>query len=245
MQLLPIQYRAGDRALTGFLADGSGGRRTAGVLVAHESPGLTAHSKERAAALAALGYVAFALDLFGRHDLELDDARRLSAEVMTTPGVMYQRAHAALEVLAAQEHVDSTRLAAIGFCLGGVTVLELARHGDPLQCVIGFHPGLKRPAGSPDGPITANVLMMMGDLDPIAPQADREEFARSMTAARARWELHVFGGVGHSFTNPAIDSYGLDGFRFDAEATRRSWSLALSFLELHLQRTNDDGGGGS
>jgi dienelactone hydrolase len=218
------------------LADGSNGKSAAGILVAHESPGITEHVKWRAEALAERGYVAFALDLFGARDLDLDEARRQSSLVMMTPGLMYARANAALTVLANQANVDSGRLAAIGFCLGGVTVLELARHGAPIKCAIGFHPGLKRPAGSPDGAIRAKVLMMIGDRDPIVPQEDRIAFAQSMNAAGADWELHVFGGVGHSYTNPAIDAYGLPGFGFDARANSRSWQMALMLLSEQVGR---------
>ena len=242
MNLRPIDYRSTDgAALRGFLADGSAARASndlgaakaraaPGVLVAHESPGLTEHIKGRAIALAEHGYVAFALDLFGAHDLALEGARRHSSLVVNTPGLMYTRARAALDVLASHPGVDAARLAAIGYCLGGATVLELARHGAPIMCAIGFHPGLKRPAGSPDGPIAAKILMMIGDADPIVPHEDRVAFAQSMTAAGADWQLHVFGGVGHSYSNPAIDSYSLPGFRYDATADRRSWEMALALL---------------
>jgi dienelactone hydrolase len=234
MTLQPIEYEVDGTRLTGLLADGSQGRTVPGVLVAHESPGVTEHIRGRALRLAEHGYVTFALDLFGGHDLPLEDARRHSTLVVNTPGLMFARADAALRVLAAQERVDASRLAAIGFCLGGATVLELARHGAPIKCAVGFHPGLKRPAGSVDGPITARILMMIGDLDPIVPQEDRVAFAQSMTAAGADWELHVFGGVGHSYTNPAIDSFGLPGFAYNARADRRSWEMMLRTLREQL-----------
>lgn len=230
MTLRSITYQAGDTKLMGFLADGSNGRTAPGVLVAHESPGVTEHVKGRALRLAEQGYVAFVLDLFGAHDLALDEARRHSKAVMETPGLMFARANAALDVLADQAHVDPAQLAAVGFCLGGVTVLELARHGAPIRCAIGFHPGLKRPAGSPDNAISAKVLMMIGDRDPIVPQEDRVVFAQSMTAAGADWQLHVFGGVGHSYTNPAIDAYGLEGFGYNGDTDRRSWAMMLAML---------------
>ena len=91
-------------------------------------------------------------------------------------------------------------------------------------------------AGSPDGPIAAKILMMIGDADPIAPQEDRLGFAQSMNAAGADWELHVFGRVGHSYTNPGVDAYGFPGFAYDAQAARRSWQMALAFLSEQLVR---------
>jgi dienelactone hydrolase len=232
--LREMRYQADGVALTGFLADGSGGRPAPGVLVAHEAPGLTEHAKGRALALAEQGYVALALDLYGARDLDLEEAFRQSVQVMTTPGLMYARANAALEALSDQACVDAGRLAAIGFCLGGVAALELARHGAPIKCAIGFHPGLQRPPGSPDGAIDAKILMMIGDADPVAPPEERAAFIQSMNAAGADWELHVFGGVGHSFTNPEIDARKLDGFRYDARADRRSWRMALALLNEQL-----------
>jgi dienelactone hydrolase len=236
MPLQSLEYECDGVKLSGFLADGSRGTPAPGILVAHESPGITQHVQGRTLALAQMGYVAFALDLFGKHDLDLDEARRQSSLVMSTPGLMYARANAALAALARQPTVDRERLAAMGFCLGGVTVLELARHGAPIKCAIGFHPGLKRPAGSPDGPIAAKILMMIGDLDPVVPQEDRVAFAQSMSAAGADWQLHLFGGVGHSYTNPAIDAYGFPGFAYDARADERAWQMARKLLDEELGR---------
>jgi dienelactone hydrolase len=148
VNLCRIPYHCDGVPLTGLLADGSRGASAPGILLAHESLGVTEHVKQCAERLAGLGYVALVLDLFGVANLDMADARRYSAEVMTTPNLMYKRTTAALELLAAQSNVDSNRLAAVGFCLGGVAALELARHGAPVLCAIGFHPGLRRVAGS-------------------------------------------------------------------------------------------------
>lgn len=235
MALEPITYEQDGIELTGYLADGSGGGTAPGILVAHESPGITDHIRARTLAFAEQGYVAFALDLFGAHDLDLDEARRQSSLVVHTPGLMDSRMRAALHVLTSRQTVDPNRIGAVGYCLGGAAVLELARHDASIRCVVGFHPGFLRPAGSQDGPIRAKVLMMIGDQDPIVPQEDRVAFARSMDDSLADWELHVFGGVGHSFTNPAIDSYCLTDFAYDADAARRSWVMALEFLQEALR----------
>jgi dienelactone hydrolase len=233
--LREIDYRADGLACVGYLADGSGSHPAPGVLVAHEAPGLTEHAKGRARDLAEEGYVALALDLYGARDLDLAEAHRQSVQVMTTPDLLHARAWAALEALAAQPSVDAARMAAIGFCLGGVAALELARHGAPISCAIGFHPGLQRPPASPSGPIGAKILVMIGDEDPIAPPEERAAFIESMRAAGADWEMHLFGGVGHSYTNPAIDAFGLPGFRYDPPADRRSWRMALALLDEQLR----------
>jgi dienelactone hydrolase len=150
--------------------------------------------------------------------------------MMQTPGLMLARASAALEALAAQPNVDRRRLAAIGFCQGGIVAAELARAGAPILCAIGFHPGLLRPAGSPDGPIVAKVLMMVGDRDPVVPPAQRAAFAAEMDEKGADWQMHVFGGVGHTYTNPRIDALGIAGFAYDAKAERRAWAAAFALL---------------
>jgi len=109
-----------------------------------------------------------------------------------------------------------------GFCLGEVVALELARDEAPIRCAVGFHPGLMRPRGSSTGRVSAKILMMIGDEDPIVTTDDRESFVREMKGAGADWQLHVFGGVGHSYTNREIDALAYPGFRYDARADRRA-----------------------
>lgn len=228
--LQAIDYEAGGVRLTGYLADGSCGPRAPGVLIAHEAIGINAHVKARAERLAEHGYMAFALDLYGSANLDVSEAQALSAEVMRTPGLLLGRARAGLNVLANLASVDPSRIAAIGFCQGGSAVLELARSSAPLRAVIGFHPGFHRPAGSVDGPIAAKVLMISGDADPVISEEDRAGFIAEIRKAEADWQLHLLGGVGHSFTNPDIDAYGYAGFNYDEVADRRSWQLMLDLL---------------
>jgi dienelactone hydrolase len=229
-RLKAIEYSSDGVALTGYLAEPEGTGQAPGVIVVHESIGMNAHVKSRADSLAALGYMAFALDLYGSVDLSLDAVRQKSAEVLHTPGLLQKRARAGLDVLADQPRVDPDRIAAIGFCLGGLTVLELARTDARLTAVVGFHPGFQRPAGSVDRPITAKVLMMTGDADPVVSEDERQAFMQQMREANADWQLHLFGGVGHSYTNAKIDEYGFPGFAYDAAADRRSWQLMQSLL---------------
>lgn len=205
-----------------------------GVLVAHEAPGLNEHVKARAQALAKIGYTAFALDLYGEEGFPLSEAMERHNALVSSPGLVRARAEAALDALLSVPSVDRSRIAAIGFCQGGITALELARVGAPIRSIVGFHPGLTRPAGSADKPIAARVLMMVGDEDPVIPPEDRTAFAAEMKSKGADWELHIFGGVGHTFTNPAVEALGQAGFRYSPRADRRSWQMALSFLEETL-----------
>lgn len=225
-----IEYSIDGVALTGYLVEPEGHGQAPGVIVAHEAMGMNEHVKARAEALAALGYVAFAIDLYGEAGLSLEEARDKSEELMRTPGLLQRRALAGLDALITQPRVNRNRLAAIGFCQGGSTVLELARTDAPLRAVVGFHPGFHRPAGSVDRPITAKVLMMSGDADPVVSADDRATFMKEMRAANADLQLHLFGGVGHSFTNVKIDEYGFPGFAYNEAADRRSWQLMQCLL---------------
>ncbi|MFM0348191.1 dienelactone hydrolase family protein [Paraburkholderia sp. RL17-347-BIC-D] len=232
IQRQTIDYFHADLRMTGYLADGSDASGKApGVLLAHEAPGLSVLMHQRADALAELGYVAFALDLHGSIGFNQAESRRRHAELMETPFLIRDRAIAALDVLVSQSRVDPGRIGAVGFCQGGITVMELARARASIRCAIGFHPGLKRPNATPEGPIDARVMMMVGSEDPLAPADDRAAFAAEMAAAGAAWEMHLFGGVQHAFTNVGIERLGLAGFHYDARATRRSWAMMLDMLD--------------
>jgi dienelactone hydrolase len=231
MTLVETSYDVDGVRLTGFLADGSGGAKVPGILVAHEAPGIGKHVKEKAALLADRGYLCFVLDMYGQVNLSLDEARAQSRILMADAALLRRRARAALDVLAGHAHCDSSRLAAIGFCLGGIVALELARDRAPLRCVVGFHPGLMKPSGSTTTSIDSKILMMIGDDDPVVPGEDRAAFAREMEQAGADWQLHVFGGVGHSFTNPDVDALGLPGFSYDERASNRAWHIMLTFFD--------------
>jgi dienelactone hydrolase len=230
MEEREVTYRSGDVTMTGYLVDGSRGAPAPGVLIAHEALGRDDRMTIWARKLAAQGYVALALDLYGE-SFPLAEMQARHDQMMAGDGLIRNRAMAALDVLADQPNVDRARLAAIGFCQGGIVVTELARARAPILCAIGFHPGLKRPAGSVDGPISAKLLMMVGDSDPVIPPADRAAFAAEMKAKDADWQLHLFGGVGHTYTNPRVDTLNMPGFAYDAVAERRAWTMALSLLD--------------
>ena len=233
MDLEPISYQASGRTYTGFLADGSSGERVPGVLVIHEGGGLTGHTKERAARLAEeLGYVAFAMDLFGP---EVETPVPGQPETMAAAQAVVRglrddvaefraRVKAGLGLLEAHPHVDPARLAAIGYCFGGAAAIELARTGAALAAVAGFHAGILPGSAEDDAAIRARVLLCHGADDPVVPAAQILAFTEALSAAGKDWQLHLYGGVGHSFTNREIDAWKLPGFAYDAEADRRSWA---------------------
>ena len=231
MTLQVVEYACDGVQLTSHLALPAGGSDLPAVLVAHEASGMNDNIQSRALALAERGYAAFALDMYGVDGVSRAESNELVTRLMETPGLLVNRAKAALATLAALPSVDPSRMGAIGFCLGGVVALELARVGSPIKCAVGFHPGYVRPRGSSGDPISAKVLMMSGSADPFATEDLRAQFAAEMTSKDADWQLHLFGGVGHTFTDPAIDALELPGFGYDADADRRSWAMMLALLE--------------
>jgi len=231
MRTQDIEYRIGDKTFMGYLADGSHGAKTAGVLVAHEGGGMTGHPKERARMLAELGYAAFAMDTFGEAIRSQDQAMAHVKSLMNDLPTLRARADAALALLKSQPNVEATRVGAIGFCFGGTTVLELARGGAELSCVVGFHAGLQTSAPEDAKNIRCPVLICTGTNDPIVNAEHRDAFAAEMTAGGVDWRMILYGGVGHSFTNREIDAYKFPGFRYDARADQRSWRAMLDLFE--------------
>lgn len=231
METRPIVYDCEGTSLSGYLADSAPYTEKPAILVAHEAFGINDHIRARTRRLAELGYAAFALDMYGAEGFSLSEAVSRHTELMSAPGLMHARASAALRILMDLPGVDRKRMAAIGFCQGGITALELARGGAPIRCAVGFHPGLMRPVGSLDQQIQAKVLMMVGDQDPDVPAQDRAAFAAEMERKQVDWQLHLFGAVGHAYTNPDIDRLNRPGYRYDPSADKRSWRMMLALLE--------------
>jgi dienelactone hydrolase len=228
-----IRYQADGASMVGHLAfdDQRAGQRPA-VLVSHEGSGLDQHARGIAEKLAALGYIAFALDYFGDGKRPPPEQLRKRMGVLAgDPGLIARIAQAGLDVLLGQPAADADRVAAIGYCFGGIVSLELARTGADLKAVVGFHPGFTPPRPADSAKIRASVLMCCGTEDPFATPEDRLAFEAEMREARvADWRLELYGGVKHSFTNPAADELGMPGFGYDSDADRRSWSAMLDLF---------------
>jgi dienelactone hydrolase len=235
-----IEYDVAGTTMAGYLAidesAGGGDDRRPGVLLSHEGSGLDDNVRSRAERLAALGYVAFALDYFGGgRQPPMEQAQARLRELIGDPDDVRRLARAGLDVLTDQPGVDFGRLAAIGFCFGGSMSLELARDGAPLRVVVGFHPGLASTRPDDSANVVASVLMCCGSDDPIIPVEARNAFENEMRAAHvADWRIEVYGGVGHSFTNPAIDARNFPGFAYDERADRRSWQSMLDLFHERL-----------
>lgn len=228
--LQPVSYEFGGNVFHGLLADGSGGACVPGVLIAHEGPGITDHIRRRTQEIAALGFIAFALDLYGVADPSMDEAKGFVQALRADLDELRGRTKAALGVLKGRPTVDRKRLAAVGFCFGGTAVLELARSGEAIAGVVGFHAGLDATRPEDAKNIRAPILVCLGADDPIVTEEKRRIFAAEMTKGGVDWQMQVYGGAGHSFTNRDIDAFGFPGFAYNAAADRRSWAAMRAFF---------------
>ena len=229
-----IDYRDGDVSLKGFFAydERQSGKRP-GILVMPEAFGLGAHAKERVQRLVELGYVAFGGDPYGDgvEAADLPGAMKLAGPLTQDPAKFRARGRAALDKLASFAQVDSTRLAAIGFCMGGTFGLELARDGAPLRGVATFHAGLQTQRPAVEGQVKAKLLVLTGADDPFVPADQVIKFQEEMTKAKADWHLISYGGTVHSFTNVDAARIGNPGLAYNKLTDERSWKAMASFFE--------------
>ncbi len=233
MQHETLTYEADGLTMKSELFFDPGAGPRAAVLVFPEAFGLSRHSISRAERLASMGYVALACDLHGDARLvdDLQEAIGLLQPLFADPSKIRARAAGGLHALTARAEVDVGRIAAIGFCFGGTMALELARAGADLKAVVGFHSGLGTNAPKTDAQaIKARVLVCIGADDPMIPHAQRAEFETEMRDARVDWQMHLYGGTVHSFTNEEAGHRNMpEAIRYSAEADARSW---VSLREL-------------
>lgn len=202
-----------------------------GVLVAHAWRGRTEFEDQKAIALAELGYVGFALDMYGAGISGTSPAENaaLMQPFLDDRAMLQRRMQLALAELCSLEQVDEQQTAAIGFCFGGLCVLDLARSGANVDGVVSFHGLLDPPGNTGDKRIRAQVLLMHGWDDPMAKPEAVIALGRELSAQQADWQLHAFGNTLHAFSNPAAADPD-NGLQYDANADRRSWLGMQHFL---------------
>ena len=229
-----LEYRAGNTVLQGFMAwdDAARGRRP-GVLVVHEWWGHNEHARNQARRLAEAGYVGFALDMYGKGKVTThpQEAQAFASEATKDPAVLAARFNAALQLLKRDPHVDTTRMAAIGYCFGGAVVLGMARGGADLAAVVTFHGALATTSPAQPGKVKARILVLAGGADPFVPPEQVEAFKKEMQAAGARFEVVTYPGAKHGFTNPDAAKYGMSQLAYDAAADRESWAAMLKLFK--------------
>ena len=226
-----IAYSADGADMIGYLVTPTGGGTGPAVLLCHEGPGLSDHARIRARRLGALGYVVFALDYHGGGvPVEMAEARARLGVWLADPTGIRARAAAGLKVLTGQAGVDAGKVAAIGYCFGGTTALELARSGAELAAVVGFHSGLGTARPQDAAQIKGKVLALIGAADPLIPADQRVAFEAEMSAAGVDWRMTLYGGVGHSFTNPEVDAFNMPGLKYHGPSDHRSWRAMLDLF---------------
>jgi dienelactone hydrolase len=229
-----VEYRDGDQVLEGYLAwdDSFHGKRP-GMVVVHEWMGLGDYAKRRAREVAALGYVALAADIYGKgiRAQNAQEAGQLAGKFKGDLPLLRSRARAAFDALAKNPRVDGSKVFAMGYCFGGTAALELARSGAPLAGVVSFHGGLATKSPSDAKNIRCRVLALHGAADPFVPPAEVAAFQKEMDDAKVDWEMNLYSGAVHSFTNPDSGNDPSKGAAYDAKADARSWEALKVFLQ--------------
>lgn len=221
-----IEYKHGDVVLEGCLAyDDASDAKRPGVLVCHEWKGHGEYVRRRARMLAEMGYVAFALDMYGKGVVAKshEEAAKLSGAHLGDRKFMRERARAGLSVLTGHRLCDVKRVAAIGYCFGGTTVLELARSGADLVAVVSFHGMVGTPHPEDAKNIKARVLVCHGAEDGFIPEKDIAAFHKEMKDAGVDYQFISYGGAVHSFTVQEAGDDKAKGAAYNEKADRRSW----------------------
>jgi dienelactone hydrolase len=234
-ELRPFEYKHEGLSLIGRLAMPPGPGPHPGILVMHDGRGVGEFVCRRAEDLAAAGYVAMASDMFGggKRFSEPAESTRVVMALRNDGPRLRERVVASYEAFGTLPEVDASRIGAIGYCFGGQCVLELARSGADAKAVVSFHGTLGTHQPARPGAVNAKALVLTGALDPFVPPKDLEAFQEEVTAARANWQMTIYGGGKHGFTDPISDEMMavMPGVGYDRLLDRLSWAQAMAFLD--------------
>lgn len=239
-----IRYQCGDTACQGlFFYNEIVQELRPGVVIAPSFRGMDEYAKTKGEELAKLGYTVFVADLYG-NGISVDNDEEASSLMMPlfmNRELLRARIIAAYDTLKKQEHVNTKRIGAIGFCFGGLTVIELLRSGVDVS-VVSFHGLLGHKIGSMEAPVVPNaekipgsLLMLHGDKDPLVSDEDIKNIKEEFTSAHVDWQLNIYGHAVHAFTNPNVKDVS-KGMAFNKEANERSWKAMRSFFDEKLSR---------
>ncbi len=235
IQAQTVEYKDGGTVLEAYTAwDDSGSDARPGVLVSHAWGGRGEFEENRAEQLAELGYVGFALDMYGKgaRGSSREENAALMQPLLDDRPMLQRRMNQAVEMIGKQREVDASRIAAMGFCFGGLCVLDLARTGADICGVASFHGIFSKPGNTEGNSVSAKVLVMHGWDDPMARPEQVLELTEELTSMGADWQVHAYGNTMHAFTNPAANDPAL-GMGYSADADHRSWqSLQLFLAEI-------------
>ncbi len=232
-----VAYKEGDTPLEGYLAKPQipDVETAPGILIIHDWMGLQDFAKAQADRLAGMGYVAFAADIYGKgvRPSNPDEAGEQAAKYKSDRELLRQRTNAALVEL--RKRCDPSKIVAIGYCFGGMAVLELARSGADLRGVVSFHGGLDAPLAAEVPRPVPQILVLHGADDPYAPDKQTAAFIAEMRTAKADWQMIWLGNAVHAFTNPDAGHDPSKGAAYNAVADVRSWAHFQTFLTEALK----------
>ena len=223
-----LPYADGETALTGLLARPAGTQRAA-VVVFPTIMNPTPSVRDKAADLAAHGYLALVADFYGTAPADFDEARALAAGIRSTAQLYRKLLRAAVRALASLPEAAGLPIGTIGFCMGGQAALEMARDGAPLFAAVSFHGLLDTDLTAAPGTVRARILVCHGDADPMVPRTQVLQFCEEMDAAGADWHFHSYAGVKHGFTNPGPTTNPATAY--DASADRQSWAAMYALFD--------------
>lgn len=236
-----VEYSTDSTSMKGFLVyDGDLQGKRPGVVVVHEWWGNNEYSRNRARMLAKLGYVAFALDMYGngKQASNPKDAGKYAAEVFSNVKKAEARFSAAYNLLKNQEQTDPEKIGAIGYCFGGSVVLHMARTGMDLKAIVSFHGGLQPITPAKPNTIKSHLLICTGDADEFVPEEQREAFKKEMDDAGVNYEMVVYPDAKHAFTNPGSDENGKKfnlPIGYNESADKESWEKMKDFFKTYLK----------
>ncbi len=224
MNVRKVEYKDGDVVLEATVASESSQKRPV-ILVFHAWEGKNQFAEEKAKELAELGYIGVALDLYGKGVLgrTREENQSLMEPFMKDRALLQKRILAYRSLLLKIDEADSTKVGAIGYCFGGLCALDLARYDEMLKAAVSFH-GLLKTCKTPEFSIHAKILAMHGFEDPMVSQEDVDGFCKEMSKRKADFQMHIFGGAMHAFTNPEANDPSF-GTLYHPSSDRRSWSL--------------------
>lgn len=232
LQTKTIEYHDGNTLLKGhYVFDDSIAEKRPVVLVAHDWSGCNEFAREKAAKLAEMGYVGFAIDMYGDGKTGQTNEERMSLmkPLMENRAGLAERITSALRAAKKIEQADITKAAAIGFCFGGLCVLDLARSGADIKGVISFHGLLVSPNLHKQPAIKAKILALHGHDDPMVPPAQVASFQKEMVTAKVDWQMHIYGKTKHAFMNPSAHDDAL-GTVYNELTAKRAWVSMQNFL---------------
>jgi dienelactone hydrolase len=232
----PVEFEHEGTLLRGYAALPGATKPAPAVLVMHSALGVSHKVNESTARkLADLGYIAVCTDMYGAHleGAPMEDAGLAYAENHANPDKQRARTVAWFDQVASRPDVDRHRVAAVGFCYGGTTVLELARSGANVKAAISYHGILTTHAKAESGAVGAHVVAYCGAGDPYAPLADVDGLRQELSDAGATYQITIFGAAGHGFTDPEAGNLGLEGVYYDELSNDLSWDGTVVLLR-HL-----------